>query len=357
MSSSIWARVRSSLILLTLMLSLALVPQLMRATPVAASPATVTLCGVVSGYVAPTSTNTGSITIGGGTPFVIATTPTFTGFTGSAAGSVANGNTLCFVLTLNASNQIIAGSVTPNNTSYLTLCGVVFNYTPASSTPGGTQGSITIGGTQTFTIVSGMVFSGPAAAAVANGANLCFQLTLNGANQIVAGYVTPSGAPSPGVGPFQICGLVTAFIPAGTTAGSVIVNGMTFPIVAGTVGTGVVVVPGFSFCFIFTFNTANQVIAFSVSPNLAIGVAFVCGVFTVFTPALGTVPATIIIGGFPFVVNTTVFVPTFIPTNTVVCFLLAPNGVVIGFLSGVPTLAVPVEHSGSTHRVGRLLAQ
>jgi hypothetical protein len=57
------------------------------------------------------------------------------------------------------------------------------------------------------------------------------------------------GAPS-------ICGVVTAFTPAGSLAGSVTVNGVTYSIPPGTVFSTNVVVGG-SFCFLF--NTSNLV--------------------------------------------------------------------------------------------------
>jgi hypothetical protein len=349
MSSSTWARVRSGFILLTLMLSLALVPQLMRATPVEAQ--TATFCGLVSGYVAPTSTTNGSITIGGGAPFVIAAN---TSFTGPAAASVGNGANLCFALTLNGSLQITGGTVTPNTTSYLNTCGLISGFA-APGAAGGAQGAITIG-SQTFTIVSGMTFTGPSAASVANGATLCFQLTLNGANQIVAAYVTPSTPTPTPTGPFQFCGVVTAFTPATASAsGTLVMGGQTFTISPGVVGTGMAIVPGQSFCIVFTFSATNVVTAFVVSPLIAIGVSYVCGVFVRFVPAVGVTQSFIIVGGVQFPVATT-FSPLAIPVGQVVCFLVSPVGVVFGFLSGIPTAATPLEDTGAAHRVGRLLA-
>ncbi|MBV9279911.1 MAG: hypothetical protein JOZ41_07505, partial [Chloroflexi bacterium] len=81
MKASTWRRVRSSLVLVALALSLALVPQLTRSAPVRAQTAstTLTICGLVSGYTAAGPSATGAITIGGGTPFIIAANPTVAG--------------------------------------------------------------------------------------------------------------------------------------------------------------------------------------------------------------------------------------------------------------------------------------
>ncbi|MBV9278741.1 MAG: hypothetical protein JOZ41_01550 [Chloroflexi bacterium] len=247
-------------------------------------------------------------------------------------------------------------TVTTNTPSTVTLCGPVSAYTLASSTAGGAQGSITIG-TQTFTIVSATTFTGPAAASVANGQNLCFALSLNGANQITAGTVTASTTPGPGygTGTMQLCGVVTAYTaPTATGTGTIAVAGQTFTIAAG-VTTTATISPGTSYCFLFTFGTGGQIATYTVSANLP-AVSIVCGVFTAYTPAAGGAPAYMWVGGISFPVQTT-FVPVYLVRAQVYCFLLGTTGYVVGLLSGVPTLATPYEAAGSAHRVGRLLAQ
>lgn len=312
------------------------------------SSSTVSVCGIVSGYAPAGPTTAGTITIGG-VGFVIVAGVVFTG---PAAPTVANGANLCFQLTLNGANQIVAGVVTFNGGSTLSVCGVVSGYVPASRT---TNGAITIGG-QSFVIVAGTVFTGSAANVVANDVNLCFTLTLNSANQIVGGVVTPNGVPGPGAGTVQLCGVVAAYTPAGvTTAGSITIDGQTFAIAAGVPVSGGYIVPGQSYCIIFTFNSVGQVVALSISPNLP-GVTIVCGVFTVYTPVTGGL-GTMVIGGLTFPVSPQ-FVPIYLVTNQVYCFLLDSFGNVIGVLSGIPT-AVTFGNDGGApdHHVGRLLAQ
>ncbi len=256
MSSSTWTRVRSTLLVLVLVLSLTLVPQLVRSTPAAAAPAAqmVSICGTVSSYTAATSSGNGTITIGTTRYTILAGTT----FTGPAAGLVANAAILCFQLTLNSSGQITAGVVTgPTFTSgTMQICGVVTAFSAATA---GAPGSITIAG-QTFTMVTGSVGTG---VAIAIGTSHCIIFTLNAAGQVVAFRVARN---LPGVS--IVCGIFIAFFPAvGVAQAFIVVNGVAFP-VNTAVFVPVVLVKSRFACFLL--SPSGFVIGFlSAIPTLA----------------------------------------------------------------------------------------
>jgi hypothetical protein len=146
---------------------------------------TVTLCGRVTAYTAGTPTAAGSLAINGRT-FELAAGS-------SLPASVSLGADVCASLTLNGFGQVTAATVQANVTTVLAICGVVDGFAAASLT---SNGSLTIGG-QSFVVAAGA--SLPAAVSV--GADLCFQLTLNGIGQVSNAAVQANLAPTVDVSP------------------------------------------------------------------------------------------------------------------------------------------------------------
>jgi hypothetical protein len=351
---STFARLRSSSVLFAIALSLALVPQIGRPATVAASPVhqttTLARCGAVT-YNTAVSPNT--LQIGTGPVFQIVAGTTFTMATGTP---LATGQNVCVQLTLNALNQITGGTVTANTTTTATACGQVTAYTPsvaATATSAGTAGSITIAtttATVTYPIAPGATRTGLTPAV---GANLCFQLTLNGLNQVTNAAVT---AGTTAGGNAQICGITTAFTAAGaagtTTTGQLVIAGQTLTIAPGVVPAGTAItVPG-NFCVTFTLNAAGQVASLTVTPNVT-AVSYVCGAFVSATST--ATGATVTLAGGRVFAAPAAFATAGLVPGQVYCFLLS-NGAITGMLTGVPTAATPAATSGGGHRIGRMWA-
>ena len=189
---------------------------------------TLTICGVVTAYTAPTTTTVGSITING-TTLVI-------GVNAAISSAITQNTNVCIVATLNNLQQATALAVSANTTitptatatgtpatatptatvtgtpptatttptpTTLVICGVISNYVSATSSAAGT---LTINGV-IETIAPGAVFTG---VQIAVQANLCLTALLNSQQQITSATVTqnavtptatanvPSPPPPPG---------------------------------------------------------------------------------------------------------------------------------------------------------------
>jgi hypothetical protein len=189
-------------------------------TPQSGSPSTINVCGVVTGYVAPTATAPGSVGIGG-TPYPIAPGASIAG-----AGILAVGTSVCLQGTLNGSGQIVSGTATFNGGVQVAVCGLVSIYNASTSA---TPGSLTIAGI-TFPVAAGATFSGGTVQAPAT---LGITLTLSGQGAITAGTITATACSGQ-----SISGPITSYVPPTvTTAGSITIGGITYPIAAGTVLT------------------------------------------------------------------------------------------------------------------------
>jgi hypothetical protein len=208
------------------------------ATVTANATTSVSVCGVVSAYTAATASAPGSITIGGQTFPIAAGTQ----IDGSAVIMV--GANLCLNGTINVSGQLTPPtSVSVNVGTSISVCGIVTAYTAPTAV---TYGSITIGG-QTFSISPGTALTG--AGLIQVGANLCLTGTAGGGGQIGGGSVTPNPNPPPPTTSVNVCGIVSAFVPAtASLAGSITIGSQTFGIAAGTT-FGPEVRVGASLCF------------------------------------------------------------------------------------------------------------
>jgi hypothetical protein len=190
------------------------------------TPSTINVCGVVTGYVAATATVAGSVGLGG-TPYAIAP-----GVSLSGAGILTTGTSVCLTGTLNSSGQIASGTVTFNGGVQVTVCGLASLYNAPTSTM---PGSLVIAGI-TFPVAAGATFGGTSTVQVP--ATLGITLTLNGQGAITAGTITATGCNGQ-----TISGPITNYVPpTATTAGSITIAGITYPVAPGTVltvGSGV----------------------------------------------------------------------------------------------------------------------
>jgi hypothetical protein len=252
-----------------------------------AQTATVSVCGTVSSYLAPSAVLPGLIVIGG------QAIPIAIGANIQGSGLISVGADLCLTGTLNVAGQLTdPTTVTVNATTSLEVCGVVSAYTAATAS---TPGSITIGG-QTIPIAVGTSIDG--SGLITLGADLCLNGTLNASGQLVV----PSSVSVEASTSISVCGVVTAYTAAtASSAGSLTIGGQTIPISAGTNinGSGLISV-GANLCLSGTLNASGQLVPpSSVAVNASSSVN-VCGVVTAFTPATASAPGSITIGGQTF---------------------------------------------------------
>jgi hypothetical protein len=129
------------------------------------------------------------------------------------------------------------------------VCGFVSAYTAPTAV---TFGSITIGG-QTFSIAPGTTLIGGGLIQI--GANLCLSGSSGGGGQVGSGTVSTNPNSPPPTATVNVCGIVTAFVPAtGAAAGSITIGGQTFSIAPGTF-FGSEVRVGESLCFNLPITT------------------------------------------------------------------------------------------------------
>lgn len=319
MKSRTIKRLASTFLILAITLTVATVPQLTRVTRASAQGTgtanLVITCGVVSAYTAPVpGTSPGSITIAGQTISIGAGVTV----TGSPAVSAAG----CFQYNTDVSGNLVSASFVPVPAGIQAVCGTVTAYTaPANGT---TAGSVTINGTQIF-IPAGTVVTGAGTGVV--GSNVCFEYTLDvSGNLVSAGFVPNATAP------VTICGPVTAFTaPTGSTAGSLVIGGVTVPLVVGSAAAFAATTPtvGQTQSITLNLNGAGQVTSATIAAGTCTGTTLT-GAFTSFTAATATTGGLATIAGLNFTIAA--------GTNVTV------NG-------GVPLAAIAVTHSGVPSRL------
>ena len=249
-----------------------------------AQTATLSVCGTVSSYLAPSAVVPGLITIGGQSiPIAIGTSI-------QGSGSITVGANLCLQGALNVAGHLSdPASVTANATTALELCGVVSAYTAATASA---PGSITIG-ESTIPIAAGTAIDG--AGIVHAGADLCLHGTVNGFGQLTA----PSSVSANATTTIHVCGVVSAFTSATTSsAGSITIGGQTIPIAAGTGidGSGLITL-GTDLCLNGTLDGSGHLVVPSSVSAGATASLNVCGVVTAYTAATASTPGSITIGG------------------------------------------------------------
>lgn len=249
---------------------------------------TVSVCGVVSAYTAATVSAAGSIAIGGVT-YPIAAGTTLTG-----ANLITVGSSFCLNGTLNGGGQLSGGAITASGgaSTSVNVCGVVSAYTAATAT---VAGSIAIAGV-TYTLPAGTVLNGGSQIAV--GTALCLSGSLNGSGQLTTGTVT-----SLTVAQITICGTVSAYTATTTTAaGSIAIDGITFPIAIGVAVTGSpAVTAGASLGLALGVSTAGQVVNASVTASTCT-TPTIGGVVGSFTSPTSTTAGSVTIAGITFTI-------------------------------------------------------
>ncbi|GAC1330402.1 MAG: hypothetical protein NVSMB22_22550 [Chloroflexota bacterium] len=246
-------RLSNALAVLALAIALALIPQFARATPAGAQATTsnVTVCGVVSAFMAATPAAAGSVTFGTGGP-------TFALASGTTVGMASTlGTNVCIVAITNSTNQITSAFVFANPApvaNALTICGFI--------TASGTD-SLSIGGA-TFTFASGgAAFTG---VPLTTPGPLCLTLTRDATGQVMSGVASTSFV----LAPQTVCGPVTQFLAATSTApGTITINGNALTIAAGITFTGTTIAQGSPYCLVFIFGPGGQVISGRASIPLA----------------------------------------------------------------------------------------
>jgi outer membrane biosynthesis protein TonB len=159
-------------------------------TPATATPTTtptsISICGLVTNYVAASSTANGTLTING---FIVGLA---VGFTVSGV-TLANGANVRINGPLNSTQQLTSGVVTVNSvsatvtpTTTLVVCGIITNLVAPSAA---TNGTLTING-QTVGLAVGFVSSG---ITLVTGANVCISGSLNSTQQLTTAVVTANG--------------------------------------------------------------------------------------------------------------------------------------------------------------------
>ena len=249
-----------------------------------AQAATVSVCGPVTAYVAPTASLAGVIVIGG-QPIPIAA-----GTTIDDSGLISVGADVCLTGALNLSGQLTApASVRMDASASVHICGVATAYTAATAL---LPGSITIGG-RTIPIAVGTVIDG--AGLITAGANLCLDGTLNGLAQLT----TPSLVTANATASVHVCGVVSAYTAAtASSAGSINIDGQTIPIAAGTTidGAGLITL-GAELCLNGTLNASGElVVPSSVTAGATTSISL-CGTVTAYTAATANSAGSITIGG------------------------------------------------------------
>ncbi len=285
---------------------------------------------------------TAQFTVGASTgAFVAAKFVTVNGLGYSTAGSARPGDTLTYQLrftnnTANSLNVTATDVIAPGQTVLA---------------PPGFPCSFT--GTNTLTCAVGTIASGGSAALfISTVVNAGFTGTITNqasATTTITGTTT-AGPPAttnstvvtvgtvvPVTATFELCGPVTSYTSATSTAnGSITISGVTVIIAAGAVATNVVT--GSNECILANVNGSRQLTAVAGATNLS-GVSVACGVYT--TAASGFVNA----GGIPIAVAPgTTFVGGLVAGGSY-CFILNASGQAIGAVAGIPTRAIfPTRH-------------
>lgn len=196
----------------------------------------------------------------------------------------------------------------------------------------------------------------------------------------------PFGFPFSGT--FQICGVVTSYIPSGSAYGYLIVNGENLTLMPYLVPGGSIVVGG-SYCLTLTADASGAITSVVIAPNIP-GINYVCGTVSPFNPGYspfpgyapypgytpypgsgsypgygpypyGTTPGMygwggpVMVGGYPFAVAPGTTFPFTVNYGNPYCFLMNP-GFINGSLSVVPTAASPSDEPAGVHHSGASLA-
>lgn len=94
----------------------------------------------------------------------------------------------------------------------------------------------------------------------------------------------------------KICGVVSSYVPTvGTTAGSIRIGNLTYIIAPGASLKNIIV--GADQCFSFCFDDSGRIAKQDGEPTVGQNIPQICGMVTGFSPSLGGVSGSVIIGG------------------------------------------------------------
>lgn len=180
------------------------------------------VCGTIGSFTPATTGSAGSLVIAS-TTFAIAPGVTLGGQDLLVARGA--GSTLCFIPgALNASNQIMGGTILSSVPSYLTVCGTVSAYTASTS--------LSIGGLQ-FALDTNATFVGNGGAGPTVGQNEEIALTISPLGLVLNGVI--NATPSCAAGTTTISGGFTTYsAPTATVPGYITIGASTYFIAAGT---------------------------------------------------------------------------------------------------------------------------
>jgi hypothetical protein len=252
--------------------------------PTTTSTTAVNFCGTLQAYT-PASSSTTSATIVFSAPAA-----SYTVAPGVTVGnpSLATAGSLVCIVGQSNGTQLVSVSFVPTVSSTLTVCGQVTAYTQATTT---TAGSVTINGS-TLVLAPNVSLS----SAITINTNLCLVATLNtlqqatavavSVNQAVTATPTATGTPAtatptatvtgtpptatttPTPTTLVICGVITNFVPATTSAnGTLTINGTVLGIAPGATFTGVAISQGVNVCITATLNSAQLITTAAVTQN------------------------------------------------------------------------------------------
>jgi hypothetical protein len=284
-------RAGAALLLLTFALAAAVVPQFAQPRPTAAqtvqTSTPLNLCGTLQAYSQTAVTFTSN---GVNVTYQIATTNTFT------VQPAQIGQDLCFVGQLNAQAQIVSGTLTPNYSSAVVVCGNVNSYVTSSPS---TTGYISIGASS-IPIGINANFSGTA---ITVGQNLCINGQVNALGQLTIGAVSQNSGVAAPVTPTSACGMISGYVAPGvSTNGSVTIAtptvNVTYTIVAGaTVNpSGFTGTTGTNVCLVGTLNAGGQLTRATFTNNSSQTITL-CGVITAYTASTASETGSLTIGG------------------------------------------------------------
>lgn len=281
------------MLLLTFALTAAIVPQFARPRSTAAQTAQTTtplnVCGTLT---AATQTSLTFTTNGVNVTFQLAPTNTVT------VQPTQIGQDLCFVGQQNTQTpaQIVSGTLTPNFSSPVVICGTVNSYLAASPS---TTGFISIG---TSLLPTG-INSNLTGTAITVGQNLCINGQVNALGQLTVGTVSANSGSTAPVTPISACGTVTIYTaPGASSNGAVTIATPTatvqYVIVAGsTINPSTFTGSGTpNMCLVGTLNAGGQLTRATFSPNNPQSITL-CGVVTAYSPATVSQTGSLTIGG------------------------------------------------------------
>lgn len=314
-------RLGIALLLPVLAVASAVLPQVARPGGVSAQTAgtTVSLCGVISTYTAPTTVNTGSLVFSSpAATFTLATSATVTLGTGVSTNA---GSNVCLVGLVGANGQLVSATITTNapTTTTVNLCGPVTVYTAPTTA---TNGSITIGGITYPIAIGAAAFTG---VAVALNANICLNATLNALGQITGGAAVTNPTQT-GTTPVNFCGTLTGFtVPTANTNGTITFSSATYTVAAGvTIGNAALATPLGGLVCIVGQSSNGQLVSVSLQPQVSSTVT-VCGVVSAYTPATTSTTGSVTINGTTLILAVNSSLSSAIVVGTNLCLVATLN--------------------------------